>query len=58
MRLENKPKLESDEPTSPQLQRQEGAYALTGVEIGEYHLQIIAPCSRGRGGRGRSRGKV
>jgi hypothetical protein len=35
--------------------------AVTGVEIGEYHMQMIAPCSRGsrgRGGRGRSRGEV
>jgi hypothetical protein len=58
MRLENKSKVKSDELTSPQLQHRNGANTVTGVETGEYHMQMIAPCSRGRGGRGRSRGEV
>jgi hypothetical protein len=59
VRLENKSKVKSDELTPPpQLQRHNGANAVTGVETDEYHMQMIALCSRGRGGRGRSRGEV
>jgi hypothetical protein len=44
VRLENKPKVESDELTSPlQLPRRDGAYAMIGIETGEYHMQMIAP---------------
>jgi predicted transport protein len=40
MRLKNKSKVESDELTSPQLQRRDVAYVLTGVEIDKYHIQM------------------
>jgi hypothetical protein len=43
VRLENKSKVESGELTSPQLQRRDGAYVVTGVETDEYHMQMIAP---------------
>jgi hypothetical protein len=61
VRLENKSKVKFDELTSPQLQRRNDANAVTEVETGEYHIQMIAPCSRGsrgRGVRGRSHGEL
>jgi hypothetical protein len=58
VRLEKKSNVKSDELTPPQLQRRNSVNAVTGVEIGEYHMQMIAPYSRGRGGCGRSRGEV
>jgi hypothetical protein len=43
LRLENKSKVEFDELTSPlQLQCRDGVNAVTGVETGEYHMQMIA----------------
>jgi hypothetical protein len=46
--LENKSRGESKErtpppPPPPQLQHRDGAYIMTGVEIDEYHMQMIAP---------------